>query len=229
MTETAVTIVVGLGSGLLGSILGFLGALYLENRRDAMRRRAEVLTVMLEMAELESTLEAALEDRMRLRETLQRDAWERFHPDLVNWLPLHLVKLLHLHQDNFETVRASYQVLAGHQVSEEARKGIAVTFWAHIYRSERLREWVKEALTSAQRTLWFKLFGVATAAKEDAEAFGKLYKELEARTIEFIRSKGLEPGRARPLRDTIPSAPTGSQPEEAERGSAPRQPKRRHG
>lgn len=205
LTETVVTVVVGLGSGLLGAVIGFVGALYLEARRDAVRRRAEVMTLVLEMALLESTLEAAIRERMRLREALRRDAWEKFHPDLVNWLPWHLVKLLHLHHDLFDTVREQYHCVATRGVTEEELKSVSATFWAYIYRSEKLRGLVLDALRNTQTSLWFRLLRIPGATKEDQDAFDKLQKDLDRGAIGFVRSKGLEPEPPRPLADNTTS------------------------
>jgi hypothetical protein len=200
-TEIVVIVVIVLGGGLLGAAAGFAGALYLEKRSDVGQRRAEVMTLLMEMALLDSTLEAAVDSGMRLREALRRDPWERFHSDLVKWLPWHLVQLLHLHRDLFKTVRALYDRAATQGVGAEELDDVSATFWAYIYRSERLRGLLLEALESSQGSPSFRLLGIPAQTREDQDTFRKLEEELDAGAIEFVRSKGIEPRPPRPLAD----------------------------
>jgi hypothetical protein len=192
---------VGLISGLMGAIIGFLGALYLERRREALQKTAEIKNILLEMGTLEGTLKQALEDGIRLRETLQRNVWDRFHPDLVNWLPWHLVKLLHTHHNLFDTIRVHYDLLATKKITGTDLEDLSTFIWTFVYWSQSLRLLVMEALEKMERSLLFRVLGIREASKQNEQAFEKLLVHIQDGARDFVHSKGLPTRPLRPIPD----------------------------
>ena len=196
MTE----VILGFAGALLAATLGFLGAIYVERRREWLARRAKVNPMLLEMALLEGTLQEAIETGRRMRELLRRDAWDAFQTDLVNWLPLHLVKALHLQENEFDTICKAYTRLASPAgVLAAERDAIFVTFWVYVYKSQRLRELIQAAERKARSTLLSRLLRIPRAAKEEQSAFRELVKQLDSGVVDFLRSKGYDPGSLQPF------------------------------
>ncbi len=191
-----VEILIGLGGGLLGAVLGFSGAAWLELRREALRRRAEINTLLLEMVMLEATLETAIVDGRQLRRDLTCDAWRTFHPDLANWLPTNVLKLVHLHYGDFDSIRECYAALAAPTgVPKEQGDAIVRSFWSFIFKSEKIRELIRTAESQAKSGLGWRLLGLKRLGPEDPAAFSELVASLDSGAKRFLQAKGIEPGQ----------------------------------
>ena len=199
---TMVPFLAAAGGAVVGSVVGFLGALYIERRREATAARAEILAIVLEMGLLEDALTQAIEQGIQLREDLRRDMWDRYSTRLVNWVPWHLVSALHLHQQLFSTVREHYRTLATSFTEGQKLADMHTLLWTFVYQSQSLRTELQKSVKALEKSLWPKTPPGASPSKKEEQALVRLAADLNEGALRFVRSKGLDPQTEVPIRMT---------------------------
>ena len=149
-TSAETTIILSLLSGLAGSVIGFIGAWFLQSRADARHARSVVNAILMEMVLNAATLKEAVKERSANKGALNSQFWERFAPDLTNCLPPELIKAMYLQHDWFDKVSHGFRKLL-EGVDEETGRAISFSLVQWAYSAEKLAQMV-----SAQRRarLW---------------------------------------------------------------------------
>ena len=130
------------GSFTLGGVgLAFFGQWLLERQRAGRFERTVVSSIMLEMALTGASLKAAVLMKQRWRKMLRKDIWDRYGAEIVNFLPQHLVKALHVvYVDGFDSVQEAYEKGTQGLISKET--GATLLSWA--YQTDRLLQLIQE-------------------------------------------------------------------------------------
>ncbi|MGA2285516.1 MAG: hypothetical protein ABSG55_04525 [Dehalococcoidia bacterium] len=185
--------IVALISGLVGAAFGFVGALYLQRRRDADEARAQILSILLEMSLLEDAIAQGIERGHRLRETLRRDMWDRYRTALINWVPWHLVSALQAHDQQFDTVRLAYHTLSTTYAEGASLDDMYTLLWCFVSWSQTLRQEVQASVRKLERTILPMRPKGATPSATEEQKLVRLVELLNRQALAFVRSKGIEP------------------------------------
>ena len=146
---------------------------------------------MLEMALLQSTLESAVLDGQRRREELKRDFWDRYGPELVNYLPDYLLKALYLlYVDSFEIVAKAYSKIAkGVDLKDMPAYGALLLSWA--YQVDRLLQLIQQYRRSRGLHLtWWRQSIKTQRQMSTDEQFRNVVEELERYATEQVKARG---------------------------------------
>jgi hypothetical protein len=184
---------VALISAPVSALLGLLGGVYLTRKRDANQARAAILSIVLEMSLLEDVFAQAIEHSHRLRDEISREAWEEHSGILVNWLPWHLVTALHVHQQQFATVKEIYRRLTTSLTSGPALDDMYATLWCFVYWSRFLREQIQAAVARLDHSIMPRRPNGASPSKQEEEKLARLLERLNSEALSYVRSKGIEP------------------------------------
>ena len=185
-------VVVGLFT-LAGVALGFAGQWVLEHQRWDRARRTAVMAVLFEISLLAETLERAAKERERTRESLRTDWWDEHGPELVNYLPGHFVKALHLLYYDLDRLQHWYsRFTAG--IDSAVWKQMAAMFLGWAYQAE----WVAARIDEHNRQrhwhrLWMWRVGKRLHPEEDAQRSKKFIGEAYEQAMERLRAEGLAP------------------------------------
>lgn len=183
-------VIVGLFT-LGGVALGFGGQWFLERRKERRAQAIVLSSVMLEMALLQSTLESAVLEGQRRREELRRDFWDRYGPELVNYLPDYLLKALYLlYVDSFEIVAKAYSKVAeGVDLKDMPAYGAVLLSWA--YQVDRLLQLIQQyrRTRGLQLTFWRQSAKTRRHLSSD-ERFQNVVEELERYATQQVKARG---------------------------------------
>jgi hypothetical protein len=147
------------------------------------------MSVLFELSALGVALETAVEERSIRRSQLERPWWDRHGPDLVNYLPAHMVKALHVLHDDFDTLRFAYSLLMA-DVDQDTWKGIASTFVGWDARVRVVTERINEYNRRLCRLGWP---GWVPWAQSDVDRFLELARSMDDSAAKAVRNKGLDP------------------------------------
>lgn len=177
---------------IVGAAIGFAGGWLMERHRWEQARRLAVMAVLLEVSFLGETLESAAKEGARTRESLQSEWWNRHGPDLVNYLPGHLVKALHLLYYDLDRQRHWYSDFTrqgdAKDSSEEQWKQVQATFLGWAYQAQYVADQVKE-YNIRRRRLRMPLIG-RQSPKEEGRKSMQFIKDMHRQAIERLRAEG---------------------------------------
>jgi hypothetical protein len=157
----------------------------LERWRVNRSRRTAVSSVLLELALLVTALQAAVHKRERRRKELRKDWWDRHGPDLVNYLPSHLTKALHVLYDEFDTLQHAYALLATPAPTLPPNlREIQASLLGWVYRADFITQRINEHNRRARR---LPLPFVRRAPRGDQE--GAAFRELTEAADQCARAK----------------------------------------
>lgn len=140
----------------LGVTTGFLGAFYLEWRRNQRERRTHILAVIREMLSNNVRVQLLLKDKRR-EGVIEDQAWRELRVPLAGELPMDLYTRVASRYDEFLSVRKIYQELPTDEEWAEHDEGVhRLKVWADtmMEEHERLRALVdgqSDALLRALR------------------------------------------------------------------------------
>jgi hypothetical protein len=182
------------GGAVVGSVLGFLGALYLQRRRDRDEARGQILSIALEMGRQEDTIRHGIEQGQQLSDEMRRDIWDRYNTTLTNWLPWHVTGALHAHHQRFDTVKEVYKVLTT-SYTEKGPKLDAMhsELWAFFHRSCILRERVQDSVERFYKPIWPGMPRDAKPSERENQKLKELFDQWNREGLEFLKSKGIAP------------------------------------
>jgi hypothetical protein len=179
---------------IVGSVLGFMGALYLQSRRDRDEARGQILSIALEMGRQEDTIRQGIEQGQRVCDEMQRDIWDRYNTTLINWLPWHVTAALHAHHQRFDTVKEVYKVLTTSHVEKGAKLDtMHAELWAFVHRSRILRERVQDSVERFYKPIWPGMPRDAKPSERENQKLKELFDQWNREGLEFLKSKGIAP------------------------------------
>lgn len=177
---------------IVGAAIGFGGGWLLEHHRRDQARQVAVMAVLLEVSFLADTLESAAREGVRTRESLQRDWWNRHGPDLVNYLPGHLVKALHVLYYDLDRLQHWYGgfVRQGDAkgIKEEQWKQAQAMFLGWAYQAQYVADQINE-YNIRRRRLRMPLIG-GQGPKEEGQKSMQFMKDMHQQAIERLWAEG---------------------------------------
>jgi hypothetical protein len=181
-----------LAGAIVGGVIGLSSGLLLEHHRWEQARRVAVKSVLLEVSFLAKTLESAAKERVRTRESLQRGWWDRLGPDLVNYLPVHLVNALHWLYYDLDRVQHFYSdfVRQGDAkgIKEEEWPQVAATFLGWAYQAQYVAGRINE-YSIRRRRVRLPILG-GRSPEEEEQQYIQLMNAAYQQAIEKLRAEG---------------------------------------
>ena len=160
------TPVIAASAALVGAAIGVAGGVLLEHQRDTRHGRMVISSVSLELAMLSAALKELVIDGTRKREALRNNFWDRYAPDLVNYLPQHLLKAVYmLYLDEFEVVRKAYDFACAGKVPPTERPALGATLLGWAFKAERLVRLVDDHRHSQRK--WLNVNHVRPGEKDE--------------------------------------------------------------
>jgi hypothetical protein len=172
-----------------GAAIGFGSGWLLERHRWDQARRVAVMAVLLEVSFLAETLESAAKEGVRTRESLQRDWWDRHGPDLVNYLPGHFIKALHVLYYDLDRLQHWYDRFTKHDFVPDELPQMAAMFLGWAYQAQYVADHVNEH-NIQRRHLRMPLMGGQGLEDERQESM-QFIKDMHQHAIEKLQAEGL--------------------------------------
>ncbi|GEM_PF-5860637 len=174
------TLLTNLLSGLVGAGVGLAGARWFEERRERRQKAAALAAVLHEMGLLGSTLEYAA-DGKRMRRVLTKVYWDRFGPDLVNYLPLPLFKLMFvLYEDDFYMIQEAYARITSEQgVPGDEAGFIKMKFESTAFATKWIQDRINEHFEGGKKRVI-----------QQPSEFSRLVQRLDVDTRKYLQGKG---------------------------------------
>lgn len=182
-------VLISLLSGLAGAGIGVAGARWVEERREKRQQNVAMWAVLSEMALLAATLENAAEDQSRTRIELRKPLWDRFGVELINYLPVHVVKILSLLMDDqFDVLQRAYSAISiGKGVTNPEWEGIRAKFlwWSQV--AIGVQQVINEYF-EAKHKKWFPW----RSTLDEGSPTKKLAQELDNKAFGYLRQRGFQ-------------------------------------
>jgi len=199
-------LVSGLIGAIIGSAIGFAGTQAIEHRKELLRSRAVVSSILLEMTLLSAALKTTVLEQKRTRTTLRRDFWDKNGAELINYLPDEVTRMVHLLMvDMFDIVQNGYHVATSRDMTSEEERAIGSCLLGWAYRTELL---VDKMYKHGQRPRGLKRqLQQIRDGRAKRQTFDELLAEVEGYAAKNVEAHGYsleEPGVAIPTPTQAP-------------------------
>jgi len=176
---------------VVGAAVGFGGTWLLERQRWDRARRIAVTAVVFDFASLAEAAERAARDGERSRDSLRAEWWEKHGAELVDYLPRHLVKALHVLYYGLDRLQHWYSRFTQGQLVPAEYKQMAAIFLHWSYQVESVVKHIDEHNRRRWR-LSIPLGGKRPRPEGEGQRATQFMDGVHRQAVERLRAEGFE-------------------------------------